>query len=174
MALTKEQKSAIVKDIGELLNSSKLTVVAKYSGIDVKSMQDLRRQARANSTTVRVIKNRLVKKALKSSNKFSAIDTSLLTSQLLYAFNPLDEAAPAQVLNDFAKKVPNLQFVGAFNSDGTFMASGDVKQLADLPSKDVLRAQMVSTIAAPLSGFANVLNGNLRGLINVLNAKAVF
>lgn len=172
MALTKEQKSAIVKDVSDLLSNSKLTVVAKYSGIDVKSMQALRRQAKVDNTVVRVVKNRLVKQALQNTSKFSKSDTSQLTSQLLYAFNSQDEVAPAQVLNSFAKTNPSLQFIGAFNTEGTFIGPDDVKQLANLPSKDILRAQLAGTIAAPLSGFANVLSGNLRGFINVLNAKA--
>ncbi|HEY1644864.1 MAG TPA: 50S ribosomal protein L10, partial [Candidatus Saccharimonadales bacterium] len=88
------------------------------------------------------------------------------------AFNSEDEVAPAQILASFAKTNPGIEFVGAFSSDGQFMVAEDVKILANLPSKDQLRAMLVGTLAAPLSGFANVLSGNVRGVLNVLNARS--
>jgi large subunit ribosomal protein L10 len=91
---------------------------------------------------------------------------------LLYAFNSEDEVAPAQNLQAFAKTNPTLEFVGAITADGQFMSAEDVKALANLPSKEQLRAMLVGTIAAPLSGFVNVLSGNIRGVLNVLNARA--
>jgi len=172
MALTKTQKQAVVQEVAELLGSSKLTVVAKYEGTGVKALQALRRDARTNGTTVKVVKNRLVIQALKAAETFRDTDTSALQGMLLYAFNSDDEAAPAQNLQAFAKQHPTLQFVGAITSDGQFMAAEDVKALADLPSKEQLRALLVGTIAAPLSGFANVLSGNIRGVLNVLTARA--
>lgn len=172
MALTKDKKQAVVKDVSELLSSSKLTVVAKYQGTGVKAMQGLRRDARQGGTNVKVIKNRLVIQALKATEGFKDTDTSALEGMLLYAFNSEDEVAPAQSLQAFAKKHPSLQFVGAITADGQFIPSDDVKVLANLPSKDQLRAMLVGTIGAPLSGFANVLAGNVRGVLNVLNARS--
>jgi len=172
MALTKEQKNQVVSDVAELLSHSKLTVVAEYQGTGVKQMQELRRSARESGTVVKVVKNRLVRQALLTTDDLKDTDVSALTGQLLYAFNADDEVAPAQALANFAKKQPSIQFVGAITPEGKFMPVDDVKSLASLPSKDQLRAQLVGTIAAPLSGFVNVLNGNLRGLLNVLTAKA--
>jgi large subunit ribosomal protein L10 len=68
MALTKDKKNQVVSDIAELLKSSKMTVVAKYEGTTVKALQTLRREAKQNGTTVKVVKNRLVIQALKSSD----------------------------------------------------------------------------------------------------------
>ena len=172
MALSKDKKIEVVAEIGQLLDSSKLTVVAKYSGTPVKAMQELRRQARDSGTTISVAKNRLVKKAMDSNQRFKDSDMSLLTGQLMYAFNAEDEVAPAQVLANFAKNEPQIEFVGAYSSDGQLLAAEDVKALAALPSKDQLRAQLAGTIAAPLSGFVNVLAGNVRGVLNVLSARA--
>jgi large subunit ribosomal protein L10 len=172
MALSKDKKVQVVAEVSELLSTSKLTVLAKYSGTPVKAMQELRRQARDNGTTVSVIKNRLMKKALQSDSRFQDSEFSLLTGQLMYAFNPDDEVAPAQVLAKFAKDQPQIEFIGAFRSDGSFLAADDVKVLAALPSKEQLRAQLVGTIAAPLSGFVNVISGNIRGVLNVLSARA--
>lgn len=172
MALSKAKKAEVVKDVTELLNGSKMTIIAKYAGTSVKSMQQLRRQARDNGTTITVIKNRLVKKALADSSSFKDIDTGLLSGQLLYAFNGQDEVAPAQVLAAFAKNEPQIEFVGGLSSDGRLLSVTDVAALAGLPSKDQLRAQLAGTISAPLSGFVNVLSGNIRGVLNVLAARA--
>jgi large subunit ribosomal protein L10 len=172
MALSRDKKAEVINEISQLLNTSKLTVVAKYSGTSVKSMQELRRTAKDSQTTISVVKNRLVKKAMGDNQKFANIDTGLLTGQLMYAFNPEDEVAPAQVVANFAKNEPQIEFVGAISDDGSLLSAQDVKALASLPSKDQLRAQLVGTIAAPLSGFVNVMSGNVRGVLNVLNARA--
>lgn len=172
MALTKEKKHAVVKEVADLLSSSRLTVIATYQGTPVKAMQALRASGQQNGTVVKVVKNRLVTQALKTNDMFKDTDTSALTGMLLYAFNATDEAAPAQVLATFAKTQPSLQFVGAIGSDGAFISAADVEAIASLPSKDQLRGMLVGTLAAPLSGFVNVMAGNVRGVLNVLNARA--
>src|SRR5579872_3417090 len=103
MALTKDKKNEVIAEVSELLANSKLTVAAKYSGTSVKAMQELRRSGKDSGTTIKVIKNRLVKKALKDSPKYKDSDSSALTDMLLYAFNSEDEVAPAQTLANFAK-----------------------------------------------------------------------
>jgi len=172
MALTKDKKAKIVSETDRLLDSSKLTVMARYSGTSVKSMQSLRAQAKDSGTLVRVIKNRLVKKSLENNGKFKDVSTDFLQGQLLYAFSEHDELAPAQVLANFAKTETPLEFIGALTSDGQFMPADDVRTLANLPGKEQLRAQLVGTIAGPISGVVNVLASNVRGILNVLNARA--
>ncbi len=172
MALSKDKKAEVVSEVAELLKDSKLTVVAKYPGTSVKSMQELRRSSRENGTKVLVVKNRLFKKAMEGDSRLRSVDASWLTGQLLYAFNSDDEVAPAQDLANFAKQEPQLEFVGGINADGQLLSADDIKMLASLPGKEQLRAQLVGTIAAPLSGFVNVLSGNIRGVLNVLEARA--
>ena len=103
MALTKEQKQEVIDKVSSLLDTSKMTVVAKYQGTSVKSLQELRSNARENGTVIQVLKNRLVIKALSDKKTFSDTDVSELKGQLLYAFNADDEVASAQVLANFAK-----------------------------------------------------------------------
>lgn len=172
MAITKEKKQAIVDDLSKLLGSSKLTVAAKYQGLSVSDIQQLRRDARDNSTVIKVTKNRLFKLAVEKTSRLKGVDLDELQGQLLYAFNEEDEVTPAQVLATFKKNHPQLEFVGAITSDGNFLSEQDVVHLASLPSKDQLRAQLIGTIGAPLSGFANVLAGNVRGVLNVLQARS--
>ncbi len=172
MAQTRESKEKELAQITELLSSSKLTVVASYSGLSVAQLQQLRADSAESNTRVKVAKNRLVKHAASQNEKLKDSDLSVLNGQLIYAFNSEDEVAPAQALNNFAKTNPNLEFVAAINEEGQVFTAEEVKALASLPSKDQLRGQLVGTIAAPLSGFVSVLSGNLRGLAQVLNARA--
>lgn len=172
MALTKEQKQSVVDEVVTLLGESKLTVAAAYQGTGVKALQELRRSAKENGTTVKVVKNRLVIKAAQSNEQLKDVDVSALKGQLLYAFNANDEVAPAQVLSNFAKKNPSLQFVGAITNDGQFLGADGVKALANLPSKNELIAQVVATLASPLNDVTNALSGNLHALLDGVEAKA--
>lgn len=172
MALTKSEKEQVVAEVSELLSSSKLTVVANYQGTTVKELQQLRRDAKDSDTKVKVIKNRLVRQALSQNETFKDLDTQVLSSQLLYAFNDGDEVAPAQVLSKFAKTTPALEFVGAITAEGSFMSAEDVKALASLPSKPQLIASVISTLNAPLNDTINSLSGDLQGILSGLEAKA--
>jgi large subunit ribosomal protein L10 len=172
MALTKEEKNKVVSEVTDLLSTSKMTVVAKYQGTTVKALQTLRRDARANGTKVKVIKNRLVIQALRSTKDFKDTDTSALEGMLLYAFNGEDEVAAAQILNTFAKQNPSLEFVGAISSDGTFVDANIVKTLANLPGKNQLIAGLINTLNAPVKGVISGLTGNLHGILQGLEVKA--
>lgn len=172
MALTKQAKHDVVAEVTELLASSKMTVVVAYPHTTVKAMQQLRRDARVSGTKVRVVKNRLVIKAMAASDRLKATDTSKLNGQLVYAFNAEDEVAPAQVVAAFAKTNPTLEFVGAISADGTFLSADEVKALATLPSKAALIAQVVATLSSPLDGVLNGLSGNLHALLDGVAAKA--
>ncbi len=172
MALSKQQKDDVVADLSGLLSSSKMTVVAKYEGTTVKALQALRKEAKANGTKVKVVKNRLVIKAIEQNKSFKSSDTSALEGMLLYAFNNEDEVAPAQVLHTFAKANPTLEFVGAYDAAGTFMGADDVKALATLPSKPELIAQTVAMLLSPVHDVTNALSGNLHALLDGVEAKA--
>ena len=172
MALTKDKKNDVVAGVSQTLADSKMTVVAAYQGTDVKTMQALRRAAKSNGTKVSVIKNRLVIKALAANPATKDTDTSALSGMLLYAFNSEDEVAPAQILAQFAKTAPSLQFVGGITADGKFMAADDVKSLAALPSKNQLIAQVLATLSSPVDGIMGGLSGNLHALLDGVSAVA--
>lgn len=171
MAISKEKKHAQVAELVTLLNSAKVAVTAKYTGLSVQDIQVLRASARENNVVIKVVKNRLVKVALKQSDNYKQADTSALEDQLLYAFSSEDEVAPAQVLAKFAKAHSDLKLVSGF-SDGNTLDAEAVTMLSSLPGKDQLRGQMVSVIAAPLSQFLNVASGTQRGFVQVLAQKA--
>lgn len=172
MAISIDKKKDIVSELEALINDSKITIMAKYTGTPVKSMQTLRKQAKQDGTQIKIVKNRLFKRALLASDNFKNIDMEALKGQLLYAFNNSDEAAPAKNIADFAKTEPQLEFIFGLTKDGRILSVSDLKALALLPGKDQLRAQLLGTLAAPSSQFVNVVAANLRGFINVLNAHS--
>lgn len=171
MALTKDKKAQVIAELQTLFADSKMTVVANYQGVTVKSLQRLRREAKANGTVVKVVKNRLVVKAITNSESLKGTDTSALKDMLLYAFNPSDEVASAQVLKSFMKNESSLQFVGAITSDGQFMGAEQVTALASLPGKNQLIAGIINTLNAPVRGVVGSLSGNLHGLLDAVAAK---
>ena len=172
MALSREKKEDAVEKVAELLKDSRMTVMAKYQGTSVKSMQALRKASKDNGTKVLVVKNRLFKKALENDERFKDVDLSQLTGQLMYAFNPNDEVAAAQVLKNFAKGEPQVEFVGAFSAEGRLLNADEVKVLADLPSKEQLIAETVAMLLSPVNDVTSALSGNLHGLLDAIGAKA--
>jgi large subunit ribosomal protein L10 len=172
MALTKDKKNEVVAEVSERLKSSKMTVVAKYQGTTVKALQGLRRESRDNGTKVKVVKNRLVIQALKNIDALKDVETTALEGMLLYAFNGEDEVAPAQILANFAKANPSIEFVGAISSEGKLLTADEVKALATLPSKDELIATVVANLLSPVHDAVNALSGNLHALLDGVEAKA--
>ena len=172
MALTRSKKEAVVSEVTTLLSESKMTVVARYQGTSVKALQELRKSAKANGTKVKVIKNRLVKQALTASDKMKDVDTQQLDGMLLYAFNQEDEVAAAQALNNFMKTNPTLEFVGAISEEGKFIDSISVKELASLPSKNQIIANVIGLLNSPISSVSNSLSSGLGDIVAGLEAKA--
>ena len=172
MALTKDKKNEVVGEVADLLSTSKMTVVTKYQGTTVKALQALRRQVRENGTVAKVVKNRLVIKAIQQNDKLKDVDTSALNGMLLYAFNSEDEVAPAQAIANFAKTNPTLEFVGAISADGKLLTADEVKALAILPGKDQLIGEVVAMLLSPVNDVTNALSGNLHALLDGVADKA--
>lgn len=172
MAITRDKKQALVAKMAEALSESKLTVYAKYQGLSVADLQELRALAREAGVSITVIKNRLVRVALSQVETYKDADTTALEGQLLYAISTEDEVASAQVLDKFAKTHPALQFVGGLSDEGLVLSTDDVKALAGLPSKPQLIAEVVAQLLSPVHDSVNALSGNLHALLDGVEAKA--
>lgn len=172
MAITRDKKQTLVAELNELFANAKGVVGATNAGLSVADAQELRRSARDAGVVIKVVKNRLVRVALSQNEKFANADTSLLTGQLLYAFSNEDEVAPAQVLAGFAKTHPELKLVVGYDGTGKSLDTTTVNALANLPTKDQLRGQLVGVLAAPLTQFLGVANGAQRGFAQVLSQRA--
>ncbi|MEI8143151.1 MAG: 50S ribosomal protein L10 [Candidatus Berkelbacteria bacterium] len=167
MAKTREQKGKSLLSLDESLESAKSAVLIDYRGLKVKETEELRNLLRAKNVSMHIVKNSLVKIALKK--KGIEIDEGIFKKPVAIAFSLEDEVAPAKEIVLFAKKHEAVEILAGILENKMISAS-TVTMLSRLPSKDQLRAQLVGTIAAPLNGLVNVLSGNLRGLINVLSA----
>lgn len=172
MAISRDKKNTLVAELTELFNDSKMSVGAVYTGLSVANLQELRKMARAEGVVIKVAKNRLVRVALSASEKYKDADTSALSGQLVYAFSSEDEVAPAQVLAKFAKTFPGLKLITGFSAEGKTLDEATVQAIASLPTKDQLRGQLVSVIAAPLTNFLGIANGAQRGFAQVLSQRA--
>ncbi len=172
MAITKDKKQALVSELAELFASAKGTAVAKYQGLSVANLQELRKTAREAGVTIKVVKNRLVRVAMGENSTYKEADTSALLGQLLYAFSDEDEVAPAKVLDTFAKTHPELELVAGFSGEGLAQSDADVKALAGLPSKHQLIAEVVAQLLSPVHDTTNALSGNLHALLDGIEAKA--
>lgn len=171
MAITRDKKQALVADLDALLSDAKMTVFAKYQGLSVADMQELRKLAREAGVQIKIVKNRLVKVAMGKIAIYKDTDTSGLSGQLLYAVSSEDEVAPAQVLDKFAATHEMLSMMGAFSGEGATLAEADVKALAKLPSKNELIAQVVAQLLSPVTDSISGLNP-IGGILNALEAKA--
>lgn len=172
MAISRDKKNALVAEMSDTLAKAKMTVFAQYQGLSVADVQELRKAAREAGVVIKVVKNRLVRVAMESQDTYKNTDTSPLTGQLLYAISAEDEVAPAQILNDFAKTHPALQFAGAFSGEGKLLTADEVKALAGLPSKNQLIGQVVAQLLSPVHDITNALSGNLHALLDGVEAKA--
>ena len=172
MAITKDKKNELVADLTELLSNAKATVFAKYQGLTVAELQELRKAARENGVKIKVVKNRLVRVAMGQIAVYKDTDTTGLTGQLLYAVSDSDEVAPAKVLAEFAKSHNALDLVGGFSDLGKALSTDEVKTLAAMPTKNELIAQVVAQLLSPVTDSVSALAGGLSGIVSGLEAKA--
>ena len=172
MAISKDKKQALVSEMSELFAGAKGTAAAKYQGVSVAELQELRKAARASGVTIKVVKNRLVRVAMSDNATYKSTDTSALVGQLLYAFSDSDEVMPAKVLDEFAKTHPALELVAGFSGEGLALDASEVKALAGLPSKNQLIAEVVAQLLSPVHDVTNALSGNLHALLDGVSEKA--
>lgn len=172
MAITREQKEKQLEMLIEDLGKSRLTLAVNYRGLSVEEMQQLRQNLQEEDGNLKVIKKTLIKLGLAKVPALGAIKDNELEGPVALAFGFTDETSPAQVVHQFAKTHPNLEVLAGISAEGKLLSAEDVLQLATLPSKQQLQANLVGVIVGPARGLVNVLAGNLRGLVQVLNAAA--
>ena len=172
MAITRDKKQALVAEMSQAIVDAKAIAFARYAGLTVADMQTLRKSARENGVSIRVVKNRLVRVSMTKDEAFKDTDTTMLEGQLLYAISSEDEVAPSKVLHDFAKTNPSLVLAGGFSGIGEVQTDAQVKELAGLPSKDQLIAQTIAQLLSPVHDTVNALSGNLHALLDGVEAKA--
>lgn len=170
MAISKAKKDTLVADLTALLSDAKLTAYARYQGLTVAELQELRKAAREAGVKIKVVKNRLVRVAMNEIALYKDTDTTGLTGQLVYAISDSDEVAPAKVLAEFAKTHPALELAGGFNDTGKSLDQAEINTLAKMPSKNELIAQVVAQLLSPINDTVSGISGGLSGIIPGLEA----
>lgn len=164
-----EQKKEVVVELSEKIKASKALVFADYRGLTVEQDTELRNALRKAGVDYKVVKNTLTRFAMKE-NGIEGID-SFLNGPTAMAASETDPVAPAKVLAEYAKKFDKLELkVGVV--EGKVIDIAGITALAELPPREVLIARVLGGFNAPISGFVNVLNANLTGLVVALNAIA--
>ncbi len=153
MSLNRSEKEAVISEVTSLAAKAQTLVIAEYRGITVADMTKLRAEARKQSVSLSVLKNTLARRAVAGS-QFDVV-ADQMTGPLIYGFSE-DAIAAAKVVADFAKTNDKLVIrAGAF--DGKALDANGVKQLASIPSKEVLLAQLCGLLMSPISRTAVVL-----------------
>lgn len=168
MAKTKKQKQEIVKELSAKMKEAKSSIIFKHEGMPVEATTALREKCREQNVEILATKKTLLRLALEKQD-IKDVDVKTFDGGIAVAISKDDEVVAAKILKDFAKTNDMLEFRAGV-LEGKMISLETVKKLADLPSKQELLAKVVGSMKAPISGFVNVLQGNLRGLINVLNA----
>jgi large subunit ribosomal protein L10 len=153
LSLNRSEKQAVVEEVAALAAKAQTLVMAEYRGITVADMTKLRVAARGAGVDLSVLKNTLARRAVQGTQFESVGDQ--MTGPLIYGFS-VDAVAAAKVVADFAKTNDKLVIrAGAFA--GKALDVNGVKQLANIPSKEVLLAQLCGLLMSPMSRTAVVL-----------------
>ena len=169
MAKTRGQKEQSVTDIQNKFSRMKGAGLVDYKGLKVKDAQKIREKSWAETVDYEVIKKSLLKLALKNAGLEGTVDPKKLQGNIGLITGYDDEVATAKFAATIAKEFEAFKILGGL-FEGKFVDTNQIKVLASLPSRVELLAKLVGSIQSPICGFVNVLVGNLRGLVQVLNA----
>lgn len=149
-----EIKQPIVDEIAGYLADAQAMVLVDYRGLTVEEDTQLRKALREAGVDYKVYKNTLIKRAVKGT-AFETV-TDLCEGPTAIATSASDATAPARVLYEAAKKMPNLELKGGV-VDGTFYDEKMIQVIATIPSREVLLGKLLGSIQSPITNFARVI-----------------
>lgn len=167
LAISKQRKTKLVADYIEQLEHSRGIILTDYRGLSVKDISDLRRTVRPIGGRFQVVKNRLMLLALQEVG--ISLPKEWLIGPTAIGFCHEEIPPIAKALTDAAKELGTLQIKGGVLNRSVVEAA-QVQTIANLPSREVLLAQVLGTINAPATRMAGVVAGGIRQILNVLQA----
>jgi large subunit ribosomal protein L10 len=167
--MLRTQKEALLEEIRSLLAEHDAMFVSDYRGLTVAQITQLRDALRPTGSSLHVLKNTLTRRAAQESGREAL--TPLLSGPTAVTFCGDDPVAAAKALSDFARKHDTLVVRGGL-LQGQLIQPESVKALATLPPREVLVAQVLGTMVAPISGLVTVLNGTIAGFVRALSQIA--
>lgn len=169
MAISREKKEELIGGYLDQLNVSEAVIITGYRGLKVSQVEQLRKKVREADGSFTIVKNTLAERALKEAGL--PVVEEMLTGPVGIGFCRNNVSGVAKAITDFAKQNELLTIKGGLLGNRVIDEVG-VKNLANLPSLDVLRAQLLGLINAPASQLVGVVAGGVRQLVNVFNAYA--
>jgi large subunit ribosomal protein L10 len=163
------QKIQIVEETSKRFKESSGIYFTKYTGMNVSQATDLRRKFKDNSIEYVVTKNTLTKIAADNAGYEKGVFDKILDGQIGIAYAKEDPTAPARVLKDFVKENKAFEVVGLY-FEGELFDPEKYKELANLPTKDVLLAKFASALNQPMTTLAGTLNGAMSKLAGTLDS----
>jgi large subunit ribosomal protein L10 len=167
--MNREQKAAVIEEITGQIQRSEAVFAVDYRGITVVQAAELRDKLRDADATLRVVKNTLTERAADSAGAEAL--KPMLAGPTALTFARGDAAAAAKAVADYARATNLLPFKGGF-MDGEALDADQIVAIARLPSRDVLNAQFVNIVAAPLTGLVTSLSNLISGLARQLSQIA--
>jgi len=165
--MNRNEKSEIISEIKELLESSSAIYLTDYSGINVEDISNIRNQFRTEGVRYKVFKNTLVKRALDEAGKYEKIADHLV-GMTGFAFASSNPLAPAKIINKYFGDKEKLALKACY-VEGDYFEGSQLKTLATLPTKNELIASILGSINAPVSGIVGSINAVMRDLVSVVD-----
>lgn len=154
MALNREEKAAVIEEVSAQVAQAGSIVLAEYRGLTVEKITQLRKQARESGVYLRVLKNTLVRRAVKDTPYEKLADQ--MVGPLMYGISA-DPVAPTKLIASFAKANDQLVVKGGAMPNVVMDVAG-VQALATMPSREELLAKLLGTMQAPVATFVRTLN----------------
>lgn len=161
------KKQQLVEEVKEKIDRAKLMVIFDFTGIDANAMADFRKEIRKKDAEIKVIKNTILYRACNGTELYDKIDIFKGPSAVIFAYE--DIVAAAKALKEFLKENESAS-VKAGLVEGSYATAEKIDELASLPSREELLAQLFATMMAPVTNFVRVLNAVPQKAVMVLNA----
>ncbi len=164
----KEQKAEQVEVLTEKLRKAKVALLTDYRGLTVTQLQELRSKLRTGDVEYRVVKNTLARRAAEAAG-VSALQSEL-EGPVAIAFGYDDLSVPSRLINEFVRTTRLKLEVKGGLVEGRVFTPDQVKQLADLPSRETLIAQLMGTLQSPVGQLVGIMQTPVQQLVGVLDA----
>lgn len=173
--MLRHEKQNLVEGIREQLTGASIALCADYRGITVAQVSKLRHELRQSNTTVTVVKNTLIRRAVDeaySAEEAEAVRNfaGILKGPTLLITNKTDPIGPTKVLAKYVKDIECLKIKGAF-FEGEFLDDKKVEQLSQMPGKEELLASLLRVILAPATNVVRLINEPASLVVRVLGAQ---
>ena len=168
--MLRTDKERVVTELAKQLGESETLMVADYRGLTMPEIDELRSRLLEAGARFRVVKNTLTKLAAEQAGTTDVLELIDGPTAIAFLDAEGDPVAVAKVLNEVARANDVLVIRGGV-LEGTIVGEEEIKRLATLPPADVLRAQLIGAVSAPLTTVVGLFTAPLRDLVGVLDAR---